>query len=256
MKRSMVAAGFVAVVVAAFAWGSDRAEATPIPVQTFNFSGKLISDPGNVTGLHAGDTIAGSLTFAPLVDTYTTSTTTALPPSFPITTTTNSFAESGKFTFGAPGSPIEVDGASGKVDSSITDFFFQEAGLDFSMANGGDSISFGAGSFASSATILTSLSQLPSDSTGIAAFLGGLFFFPQDGKISYHGSEIDFQLAIGATPIPATVWLFASALGGLGLLGWMRRGHPAPAILGLPARQRAEAGKAGSRYRSPGSMSS
>jgi hypothetical protein len=226
MKWNIAPAALLTVTVASFTLGAGKAEAVPVlpPSLTFGYSGTISSVSGPDLGLHSGDAIAGTLTFVPLDDSFTSSTTTAPPPSIPVTTTTNTFAESGTFSFGVPGNPIEVTGVSGTVDSSLGDFL-NVAGLNFNLADGANSIALNSGGFFSSRSPLTSLTQLPADSTGLATFFGALVA-SSIGHINYLGSQIDFGLNVeplAATPIPATVWLFASALGGLGLLGWMRR---------------------------------
>jgi len=73
--------------------------------------------------------------------------------------------------------------------------------------------------------VLTSLVGFPTSAGGVIALLGGAapvatgrFIAPnQAGSI-----EFAFTLA-AVTPIPATLPLFASAIGGLGLIGWRRR---------------------------------
>ncbi len=226
MKRSILpAALLVAVVGLAFV---GKAEATPLPATlSFGYTGTVssIADPSSVTGLHTGDTIGGTVTFDPLSDVYTTSTFGIIPFFFG---TANSFAESGKFTFGAPGSPTEVDGVTGTVDSSFSFFIVPGTGLNFTFANsGGDSLALNFSGFPSFAPLLTSLTQLPADSTGVAQLLAGLIS-EGNGEIKYLDSTIDFSVDAGTytpvtTPIPATLWLFASGLAGIGVLGWRRR---------------------------------
>jgi hypothetical protein len=228
MKWNMAPVALLAVTVATFALGADRAEALAVATGlTFGYSGTVsaVTDPSNVTGLHSGDTIAGTLTFEPLDDHFTSSTTVAPPPSIPVTTTTNTFSESGKFSFGLPGSPIEVTGVSGTVDSSLGNFL-ASAGLNFYLGDSDSSITLDSSAFGSNRAPLTSLVQLPADSTGLTAFFDGVFS-GGSGHIGYLGSQIDFVLnvapPVAATPIPATAWLFLSALGGIGMLGWTRR---------------------------------
>jgi hypothetical protein len=230
MKRSILPAGLLAAVVAFGFIG--RAEAVPIPATlSFGYTGSVsgVTDPSSVTGLHLGDTISGSLIFDPLNNVFTTTTDTiGPPPGFPIGST-NHFAEDGRFSFGAvPGTPHAVNSASGTVDSNQSSFIISSSGLHFALASGGDSITLDFSGFLSSTPPLTSLTQLPADSTGIAQLFAS-FFTTGTGHINYIDSQIDFVLDVGtytptaATPVPATVWLFASALGGLGALGWKRR---------------------------------
>lgn len=228
MKHSIMAAGLLAVVVT-FSFGGTRAEAAPVPVGlSFAYSGTvgLITDPSNVTGLHVGDKITGSLIFDLLNDTFTTTTDTiGPPPGIPIGTT-NHFLETGRFAFGAPGNPTVVNGVTGTVDSSHGGFIFTGSELVFDVANaGGDSLHLDFNGLLSGIPPLTSLTQLPADSTGMAA-LFGIAFLTAGGHINYLDSQIDFAVDVrplASTPIPATLWLLLSALGGVGFVGWTRR---------------------------------
>ena len=73
-----------------------------------------------------------------------------------------------------------------------------------------------------SGAVLNSLVALPTSSTGLIAFLGG---GSPTATGTFFGSagQFAFNISLATTPIPATLPLFASALGGLGFVGWRRR---------------------------------
>jgi hypothetical protein len=79
---------------------------------------------------------------------------------------------------------------------------------------------------------LVSLATFPANDVAAAAFFGTPMFahgaaFKPGWPIAYAFSVDSFKVA--TTPIPASLWLFVSALGGLGWFGWRRRALPAAA---------------------------
>jgi hypothetical protein len=231
MNIKLLPTAVAAVVLTLSAFASNKAEAITVSSLTVSYSGLVgtVLDPGGVTGLNVGDTIAGTVTFEPEFDTYVeTIDAGAAPPITPVTTT-HTFAETGSFTFGKQGgTPITVTGATGGVDSSrTTNTIMGSADLNVHMANGADLVQFGQTGPFSSTPPLTSLAQLPTDSSGFGAFLGNGFLFPGFGRVMYQGADIEFLFSlpvlVTATPIPATLPLFGAALGALGFLAWKRR---------------------------------
>jgi hypothetical protein len=90
-------------------------------------------------------------------------------------------------------------------------------------------------------SLLTSLVGLPNTPAALFAMLGGspslaLGTFNPNGDDGYLAFDIAFSTAV--TPIPASLPLFASALAGLGFVGWRRKAQRKEAPSASPNRYR------------------
>ncbi len=192
---------------------------------TLDFTGKVISTDGifPAAGIAPGDAVSGALTFDPL----SSVTSVALPGPNSVSVFPQASAS---FTF-----HVSHPGAF--------DYTLTRAGPGQVESNGspsGDRLGLFAGDDVSylqlnyktdgTAPALASLAALPADSNGILAALGGDVLqavgFYQFGDFGFVSFDLAFTPAVATTPIPATLPLFVSALGGFGFLAWRRRASP------------------------------
>jgi hypothetical protein len=191
---------------------------------TLTFTGKVTQTgagmSGNVFdafGVVAGDPISGTLT----IDTLSNTVTFGKPGK-------NTFDQTGTaFAFGinhsgSPGAGLTfTDSGTGLVQSEGTDTY----SLLGIVAQGTSSLGV---AFVSNSpgTPLVTLAGLPNTPDGLIAMLGGVapvtsgqFTLGTFGSVIF---QVDLS-ATAVTPIPAALPLFASAIGGLGFLGWRRK---------------------------------
>lgn len=190
---------------------------------TLGFTGTVNSTDGIFTaaGIVPGDPISGSLTYDPL---------SAVPSvALPGPDSVSVFPQAaGSFTFhvGHPGvfDYTQTRAGAGQVESTGGPFG-DRLGLYLGDGNLNDlQLSYHTDG---TAPALASLAALPTDSNGILAMLTGdarsavgFYRFGDFGFVSFY---LDFSAATATTPIPATLPLLASALGGLGLFARRRR---------------------------------
>jgi len=224
---SMLSRIFISAWVALFV-ALAAPSASQAASYTLNFTGTVSNTYGsfNAAGFAAGDAVSGSLTFDPV---NTSSYSSSAGPFGG----GNLFAQSAvSFTFSVthPGGLhfSQSDAGTGHIGSAIF-----APGPDF------DILGF-SGTGASSALSLsyetknsnlplTSLAGLPNTASGLLAFLGGTPW-RTTGSFSlsnFDAVAFDISTAVVTTPIPGALLLFASALGGLGILG--RRSRDAAA---------------------------
>jgi hypothetical protein len=220
MKGNLGRLGFAAAaLLAACAFSGHEAAALPISAQSFSFDG-TVTEADNAsfqTGINVGDHIQGSLTFSPVFD----------DPDIDLGSVTV-FNQVGSFSFSAPApGPFTVSGISGNIQSGLvagrTILYFEFAAPGFNDIN----LYFKS----QLPYVLDFMSSLPGDAMGVSTILGpGV---SGDGNLLYQGSYIAFDIrtaAVAATPVPGTLWLFVSALGGLGMIGWTRRRAMLPVL--------------------------
>jgi hypothetical protein len=218
-KTALRAIGAAALSFAAILF----AAATPSAASsyTLNFTGTVSSTTGLflAVGIANGDTVSGSVTFDPV------NTNSATTSAF-----VNNFGQSvSSFTFhlshlSDPGLNFDnTDTGNGQIASSQIGGF---AGLDLSGQSAASTLNLRFRTDGSIAP-LASLAALPTDPSAILAMLGGaspsalgLYEMFGFGRVNF---DVAFSPLVAATPIPAALPLFASALGGLGFIGWRRR---------------------------------
>jgi len=214
MRSNPVRLGLMAAaLLGVIAFGGREAAALPVPAKTFNFAGWIsdVTDPTSITGIHLHDHITGSITFSPVLSD---------DPDHDFGFGTN-FIETGSFAFSGPSSgPFNVTGGSGNPAIQMASLFGSTTlsiGLTADADNSIDLIYSNSGSYS-----LHHLSSLQADAASLASLLGA--GFTGQGFIDYQGASLQFTtIAPTATPIPAALWLFVSAVGGFGLVGLTRR---------------------------------
>ncbi|HYD04280.1 MAG TPA: hypothetical protein VEC60_01070 [Reyranella sp.] len=204
---------------------------------TLNFTGTVNSTDGIFTaaGITPGDAISGSLTYNPLSS--VASVTLPGPDSVSV------FPQaSGSFTFHVshPGvfDYTQSRNGAGQVESNGSPLG-DRVGLYLGDGNLNDlQLSYRTDG---TAPALTSLAALPTDSDGILAMLTGhavsAVGFYRSGDFGSVSFNLAFTPAVATTPIPAALPLFASTLGGLGVLAWRRRGASGRTAVPRPARR-------------------
>jgi hypothetical protein len=215
----------IAVALVMLALGSVASLAASI---TLNFSGTVTKVDQGLTdiGVVLGDRVSGKMTFNPAnTDSFTSS-------SF-LGQNTNFFAQThGTYSIALQhgAAPVffthsDALSAFGRIDSS-NNLNTDTATMDLFQFGNDSALTLNIGTTGST-TLLTSLNGFPSDAAGIIALLGGsldhavgAFLFP------LHDS-FEFSISPTPTPVPAALPLFASALGGLGLLRWRKRNRGA-----------------------------
>jgi hypothetical protein len=220
MDRSLNRGGLrtVAAVLLVFATLLFAAPATSLASSyTLAFTGTVRAPSGalEALGVATGDFVSGTLKFDPFnTDAYT------IPD-----TVTHAFAQSATLSF-----QVSHPGV-------VLNFTEDGAGTAYSVAINGSS-PLGAIAFEFSGVhdyldifyiaegslpLLTSLDGLPTSSNDIIAFLGG-GFLKAAGEFHFGSAGgVSFDLTLATTPVPAALPLFASALGGLGFVGWRRK---------------------------------
>lgn len=204
--------GTALLVVLALLFGASTPSAAS--AYTLAYTGTVTSADGVFLALGAvpGDSVSGTVTIDPLNESLSSST-----HSF------NTFDEPIDFTFHLIHSgslDLTLSGsASGSIGSA------QRPGndlLEYSADNSTTSIDL---AFSNDGTLtpLTSLAGLPTSTSALMAMLPGDSPVAS-GSFSLNGfGTVNFNIALAATPIPATLPLFVSALGGLGFVTWRRR---------------------------------
>jgi hypothetical protein len=201
MKRFVLMASFAVALLG----GVGQALATTVNI---NFTGTITSlnDPSSVSGYTNGGNIGGSLVLD-LPD--TPSTINPQGAGFYVTYSGNGSLNAG---------PVSTSG-SALLENSVQPGF---GALRLTLS-GSLELLFEA--FGGNPGPLLSLADLPADKPAIFAYLGP-FAANQRGTLNGSGFSADFfvdSITIAATPIPAALPLLASALGGLGFVGWRRR---------------------------------
>jgi hypothetical protein len=230
MNKIIAAVGFVA----ALALSSAAAFAN---TYTIAFTGTVnnVDDTANLIGVNVNQTVSGSISL-----------------STPFNQPTSTFLMSGKTvgtvfnTNGAYSFEGIADFGTGTVGSLLSNSTTSEMIIEAdsgAIAIPGTGGAFELGSLqlifqGPSQNVLASLSSLPPDKAGIDSFLGitgplGAIGYITVNDVLGNHSDADFfinsvkitgpGIAVAATPIPATLPLFVSALGGIGLFGYRRR---------------------------------
>jgi len=79
--------------------------------------------------------------------------------------------------------------------------------------------------------LATSIGPIDAPPGTLTPTFGGGFFATAGGNLVFTGSDsLSFTADVSATPIPATLPLFATGFGALGLLGWRRKRKNAAAL--------------------------
>jgi len=208
------------MVLASFSGAAPSLAATV----NVSFGGKInfIDDPHGLTTYGLNDAISGSLTIGPLGDAPTT--TTPGQGSVYQSTATFSFAsivDSGQGSLTSQNLGGSIGYFLINFDSPITTLV-----IDFAVDN-------------PTLVPLQSLADLPKDLDGLLSYLGGSLMNSNatfiTGTDPTHQVGIDFTLdsltftvspPIAATPIPGSLLLFLTALGGVVVLQVKRRGTP------------------------------
>jgi hypothetical protein len=174
-------------------------------------------------GIVPGDTVTGTLKFDPF-----NTTTYTMPDA-----TTHAFSQPAALSFQVshPGAAVSFaeNGAGTAYAGTETVAGRTRAGIAFDFNSPDDYLNIfylTDGSL----TPLGTLDALPASSSDIIAFLGGAS--PEAaGEFRFGGtSGLNFDINFATTPIPAALPLFASALAGLGFVGWRRKRATATAI--------------------------
>jgi hypothetical protein len=212
-RGGLCAAGAALLVFSALLVGAPAPSAAS--VYTLAYTGTVTYADGAFLALGAapGDSVSGTMTIDPLNENPTSTTS-------PV----NGFDQSSvAFTFHLTHSS-SLDLTLAKAGSgSVSSVGFSGADAILFQAND-PNYTLGL-EYESDGSIapLASLAGLPTSSSALIAMLGGdspLTF----GFFSLNGlGEVNFNIALTATPIPATLPLFVSALGGLGFVSWRRR---------------------------------
>ena len=205
--------GFVALIVAS---------ATPSAAATYtlNFTGTVFSAYTNLS-IGAGDKVSGSVSFTP----FNTSVDTGVPG-------VHDFAQlASSFTFRVEhlGSTIFDHTETGFGGDVRTESFagnFSAIGISANSTDGTLSLDFSKELGSNPA--VTDLGGFPTTAAGLLALLDGIhpqatgtYVLNTLGQVNF---DLDLSVApVAATPVPATLPLFVSALGGLGFVGWKRR---------------------------------
>jgi hypothetical protein len=240
MGRAWKPAVFKALVVAMMALAAPLlavAASPPAWSYTLNFTGTVDSTDGIFTaaGIVPGDTISGSLSYNSLSS--VASATSPWPDSVSV------FPQaSGSFTFHVshPGvfDYTQSRTGAGQVESNGSPFG-DRLGLYIGDSNLNDlQLNYHTDG---TAPALASLAALPEDTDGILALLTGnaqsAVGFYRFGDFGFVAFKLAFTPAIAATPIPATLPLFGSTLGGLAVFAWRRRGAIGRTAARRPARR-------------------
>jgi hypothetical protein len=212
-RSRLCAAGAALLVFASILVGaSTPSAASPY---TLAYTGTVTYADGafQVLGAVAGDSVSGTLTINPVNESPTSADST-----------TSTFNQSSiAFTFHLTHSnSLDLNLAKtggGAVTSlgfpGLDVTFFQVTDPSYDLA-----LAFGSNG---SVAPLASLAGLPNSSSALVAILGGDAPVAQ-GNFNLTGlGSLSFNIALAATPIPATLPLFISALGGLGFMTWRRR---------------------------------
>lgn len=188
---------------------------------TLTYTGTVTSVDGALAalGVAVGDAVLGSLTIDPIKTT---------PDS--VSSGLNEFDQataSFSLIMSHGGSSVTVDqGGGGKVlaygsPNTVSGVRFSFSGTDAALET-----TFWTGP---NGAPLTSLTGLKTSAAALIASFGGTS--PQAfGTLDYHPGSDDstngtaaFSIDVASTPLPATLPLIASALGGLGFVGWRRK---------------------------------
>jgi hypothetical protein len=186
---------------------------------TLNFTGTAteVGSPFTALGAAVGDSVSGTITFDP----FNTLPTGIMPPAFTVFSQASAVFS---FNISNPGLDLTLfDSSDGFAATSSTgDQLLLSGGAGTTPGNLLMLTFEGQGTGGG----LTSLAGLPTTSDGIISFLGGglgqasgVFELASGGLIKF---DIDLP-APATTPIPATLPLFISALGGLGFIALRRR---------------------------------
>jgi hypothetical protein len=175
-------------------------------------------------GIVSGDAVSGTLTFDPVVNS----------PGVVVPQENHFFQPSTTFSFTVshPGqaSLTLADSGVGLVDSvQITSTGTKKLVLE-GETNAKDLQVVFETAAPPARPPLASLAGLPDTATGLMALLGGAPLIARGSFRLLGFGTVDFDIAftpVAATPIPATLPLFVSALGGIGLVGWRRRARGA-----------------------------
>jgi hypothetical protein len=225
MDRMLRGSGLRAAGIAALAFAVMLfAASTPSAAAsyTLNFVGTATAVEGAFAtlGVGVGDPISGTLTFDP----FNTAPSSTMPPFYTVFSQT-----SATFSFHVSDPSLDLtmfSSSDGFIASSRTsDHLIFAAGPLSSQGTTIDLDFRGQGT----GSELTSLAGLPTTSAGLVSFLGGGLGQASGTFGREAGNYINFDIDLVTTPIPATLPLFASALGGLGFFGWKRRKSPAAA---------------------------
>lgn len=219
MRRLVLVAG---MVLAAFSGAAPSLAATV----NVSFGGKInfIDDPHGLTTYGLNDAISGSLTLGPLGDAPTHTTSSSVRSSVYETTATFSFAsivDSGQGSLTSQNLGGSIGYFLIYFESPITTLV-----IDFAVDN-------------PTLVPLQSLADLPKDLSGLLSYLGGSlrnsnadFITGTDPNhqigISFTLDSLTFTVSppVTATPIPGSLLLFLTALGGMVMLLAKRRGVP------------------------------
>lgn len=209
MKNILAAAGFLA----ALTFGTVHAFATSLNID-FNGFVTSIDDPDGVTGVNIGQNFQGHMTFQPLSGSFKSLFGGQL----------HVFNETGSFSWGS-----HSETGHGGVSSEA---FFSSAELSFIVVgNPGNAMFLDLRFGSHTSPPLSTLANLPNSLSGFSAlFTSGIDtgFSQMTVSDGVHFGNFNFgfdqaTFTVNATPIPATLPLFVSALGGLGLVFWRRR---------------------------------
>ncbi|GAB2179140.1 hypothetical protein [Dongia sp. agr-C8] len=221
-KPRAVGAALLAFAALLFAAPAPSAAST----YTLAYSGQVTSATGmfNILGVTAGDAVAGTVGlenvdfFSPFVSPAVISNTFS---QFPMPTQFQVSHGASKYTFDNPGAGNIISQLLGGTSSSLS---LTALGPVTKLSLFYETLTPNAPLF--SLAGLTDWGQVPGLLSGSIANLFGSFEVTDLGKVTF---SINLAATpVAATPIPAALPLFASALGGLGFFGWRRRrGQPA-----------------------------
>jgi hypothetical protein len=184
---------------------------------TLAFNGTVTSASAGslfaTVGVVAGDPISGTLTIDPLNE-----SPTSVMPLFLTEYSQASLTYNFQVSHGATNLAFSETG-NGTIDSS-------EDGIGFVNIGGFSQLEFSVHTTATAA-MLSTLAGLPNSPGALIAMLGGAPV-SASGFFDLHAfGDVEFDIDAAVAPIPATLPLFVSALGGLGFAAWRRRVRPA-----------------------------
>jgi hypothetical protein len=212
MKRILSAIGAAALGFAAMLLTAPAP--SEAATYTLNFTGTVTSSDGTFrVRVPAGSLISGDVTFDPFNDsTFSSAGGGNVFDQAPLGIDYHFFAPTYIITsfHGGEGPGSVTSSASG--GNTSLQFFMQQTSGNFEL---------GLNFSTTGSSVLSSLAGLPNTRDGLLAFLGGgspsatgFFSFPGVGTVNFDISAV--------TPILPTLPLFATALAGLGLVGWRR----------------------------------
>ena len=213
-RGGLCAAGAALLAFTALLVGASTPSAASSYTLAYTGTVTLADGAFQALGAVAGDSVSGTMTIDPLNESPDT-----LDPAITI------FNQSAiAFTFHL----IHPGGLDLALGNSVSGFI---SNLDFPGTNeltfaASDPDYYLALSFQNNgaAAPLSSLSGLPNTPSALMAMLVGTSPLAIGSFVISSFGRVDFDIAYTATtPIPATLPLFVSALGGLGFIGWRRR---------------------------------